>query len=183
MKEKRINLFNQIKSFYELVWHGDFDFKPAHISLYIFLLNQNNRTNWSTWFKLPRDTGMQGSCIGSKKTYYKCLSDLVEQKLIKKEDGKNEHKAPRISIQQLKRGDEVPIPEYHQVYHLEGQKGDTTYTATYTATDPSRGTQPIPLGVRDKDYKTIDLKTEDNKKEIYPKIEDPSKKKHNVWWE
>ena len=176
MSKDRINFFNQIKSFYELMWHGDFDFKPNHVSLYVFLLNQNNRSKWSKWFRLPRDTGMQGSCIGSKKTYYKCLSDLVDQKLIKKEDGINENKSPRISIIPLKRGEEIPIP----VYHYGDTEGDTEGDTTYTA----GGTQPIPLGVREEDYKTIDYKTIDYRQEM-PKKEDfkPNPEFMKPWWE
>lgn len=98
----RINGFHQISGFYSIVFSQEYDFKPQHISLYIFLLNQNNRNNWVEWFKCPIDLGMTGSCIGSKKTYYACLDDLQTWGLLKYEKGENMWKAPKISLVVLK---------------------------------------------------------------------------------
>ena len=97
-KETKINIFHQIKSFYSIVFNGDFDLKPTHISLYMFLLNQNNRNNWVEWFKCPFDLAMQGASIGSKNTYYKCLSELQSFGFINYEKGINNYKAPKIKI-------------------------------------------------------------------------------------
>ena len=36
--------FEQIKSFYSWVFNNPDKVKPTHISLYLFLLNQNNRS-------------------------------------------------------------------------------------------------------------------------------------------
>jgi len=99
--EYRINGFNQIKAFYSLVFEQKHNIKPQHISLYIFLVNQNNRNKWVEWFKCPFDLAMAGACIGNKKTYYNCLSDLQEWKLIRYEKGVNEWKAPRIRLEVL----------------------------------------------------------------------------------
>lgn len=98
----RINGFDQIKQFYSDVFNGELPLKSQHVSLYVFLINQNNRNNWVEWFKCPYDLAMQGACIGSKKTYYKCLSDLQEWGYLKYEKGINDYKAPRIKLEVLK---------------------------------------------------------------------------------
>ena len=98
MSNYRINGFDQIKAFYSMVFDSQFDIKPQHVSLYCFLINQNNRNNWVEWFKCPFDLAMAGACIGSKRTYYKCLDDLQTWKLIQYKKGVNEWKAPRIKI-------------------------------------------------------------------------------------
>lgn len=97
----RINGFKQIEAFYSIVFSGKHDITPQHISLYMFLLNQNNRSNWVEWFKCPYDLAMNGAMIGSKKTYYKCLTDLKEWGLIGYIAGENQFKAPKISLLRL----------------------------------------------------------------------------------
>src|SRR5690606_10250500 len=72
--------------------------KPTHISLYLFLLNQNNRLMWVEWFKCPFDLAMQGSCIGSKSTYYRNLKELQNFGLIEYKEGLNNYKAPLIRL-------------------------------------------------------------------------------------
>lgn len=108
----RINGFKQLSAFYSWVFdnQGELDIKQSHISLYCFLFNQNNRSNWSEWFKCPFDLGMMGSCIGSKTTYYKCLDDLQKWKLIKYKKGINDYKAPQISIIQLSKNEPLTVP-------------------------------------------------------------------------
>jgi hypothetical protein len=116
MMEYRINGFEQIKAFYSWVFNNAKErVTPQHISLYLFLVNQNNRSNWIEWFKVPFDLGMAGACIGNKKTYYSCLNDLVTWKLIEYEKGMNEYKAPLIKLVVLKctsgHTATVPLPE------------------------------------------------------------------------
>lgn len=108
----RINGFEQIKGFYSWSFSNqDKGVKPQHISLYLFLVNQNNRNNWVEWFKLPYDLAMAGSCISSKKTYYACLDDLVTWKLVKYQKGVNNWKAPLIKLEVLKDTSTVPQSE------------------------------------------------------------------------
>lgn len=99
--KNRIEIHNQLSCFYSIVFSGEHKFTPQHISLYCFLLNQNNRSFWVEWFKLPFDLAMAGSGLSSKKTYYKCLTDLQTWNLIKYERGQNHWKAPKISIKPL----------------------------------------------------------------------------------
>ena len=108
----RINGFTQIKAFYSWTFSNqEKQIKPQHVSLYLFLLNQNNRNNWIEWFKCPFDLAMTGSCISSKKTYYKCLNELQEWKLIQYEKGTNNWKAPLIKLEVLKDTSTVPQSE------------------------------------------------------------------------
>lgn len=108
----RINGFEQIKGFYSWAFENqELGIKPQHISLYLFLVNQNNRNNWVEWFKLPYDLAMAGSCISSKKTYYNCLNDLQKWSLIKYTQGVNNWKAPLIKLEVLKDTSTVPQSE------------------------------------------------------------------------
>lgn len=96
-----MNGFEQIKSFYSWVFNNPDKIRPTHISLYLFLWNQANRANWVEWFKCPYDLAMQGACIGNKGTYYRCLDDLKEFKLIDYKKGINNFKAPQVHLIQL----------------------------------------------------------------------------------
>lgn len=98
----RIDGFKQIKAFYSWAFNNqDKGVKPQHMSLYMFLVNQNNRNNWVEWFKVPFDLAMAGSCISNKKTYYSCLQDLQEWKLIEYQKGVNNWKAPLVKLEVL----------------------------------------------------------------------------------
>ena len=115
----RINGFEQIKAFYSWVFNNPDKVRPTHISLYLFLWNQGNRANWVEWFKCPYDLAMQGACIGSKGTYYKCLDDLQQFKLIDYKKGLNNYKAPQIHLIKLYKTEQlteqvtVPLSEPH----------------------------------------------------------------------
>lgn len=104
-----MNGFEQLKSFYSWVFNNPDKVRPTHISLYVFLLNQNNRNFWAEWFKCPFDLAMQGACIGNKNTYYKCLDDLQSFKLIEYKKGINNYKAPLIKL--LRLYDTEPLTE------------------------------------------------------------------------
>ena len=132
----RINIYKQIRGFYSLVFNSEYEFRPTHISLYMFLLNQNNRSNWVEWFKCPFDTVMMGACINSNKTYYKTLNELQNYKLIKYEKGINNYKAPKINIIPLDCNDldipDIPTPE---------QSSSVIFTRVNTLLNTQLGTQ------------------------------------------
>jgi hypothetical protein len=94
----RINGFDQIKAFYSWVFNEPEKARSSHISLYLFLLNQNNRANWVEWFKCPYDLAMHGARIGNKGTYYRCLNDLKEWNIIDYKKGQNNFKSPLIKL-------------------------------------------------------------------------------------
>lgn len=106
----RINIYEQISAFYSFVYENQNKINKSHVALYMFLINQNNRSNWSEWFKLPYDLAMAGACIGSKATYYKCLNELQTWKLIKYKKGENDYKAPQISILVLSKSEPLTVP-------------------------------------------------------------------------
>ena len=114
-----MNGFEQLKAFYTWVFNNSNKVRPTHISLYIFLLNQNNRSMWVEWFKCPFDLAMQGACIGNKNTYYKCLDELQDFGLILYQKGINNYKAPLIKLICLY--DSVPLTEHVTVPLSEPQ--------------------------------------------------------------
>ena len=112
---QRINGFEQIKGFYSWVFNNPDKIRPTHISLYLFLLNQNNRSNWVEWFKCPYDLAMQGACIGNNGTYYKCLDDLKAWNLIDYQKGINNFKAPLVKLFVLYENEQVTVPLSEQL--------------------------------------------------------------------
>ena len=106
------NGFEQIKGFYSWVFDNQQkNIRTTHISLYMFLINQNNRNRWVEWFKCPFDLAMGGSGISNKKTYYNTLIDLQDWNLIKYQKGVNNFKAPLIKIEVLFDTSTVPQSE------------------------------------------------------------------------
>jgi len=106
----RINGFEQIKAFYSWVFNNPDKIRPTHISLYLFLINQNNRSNWVEWFKCPYDLAMQGACIGNKGTYYKCLDELKNWGIIDYKKGINGFKAPLIKLTVMYDSEPLTVP-------------------------------------------------------------------------
>lgn len=135
----RINGFEQIKAFYSWVFNEPEKARSSHISLYLFLLNQNNRANWVEWFKCPYDLAMHGARIGSKSTYYNCLNDLKEWKIIDYQKGQNNFKAPLIKLFVLYKS--VPLSEQVTVPLSEPQ------------TEPQ--CVPLPVPLTGKKYKLL----------------------------
>jgi len=114
-----MNGFEQIKSFYSWVFNNPDKIRPTHVSLYLFLWNQDNRANWAEWIKCPYDLAMQGACIGNKGTYYRCLDDLKSFGLIEYKKGINNYKAPIVKLIQLYDNEQVTeqvsVPQSEQV--------------------------------------------------------------------
>jgi len=99
--------FKQIRSFYSWVFNNPDKARQSHISLYVFLINQNNRNMWVEWFKCPRDLAMAGACIGSNNTYYKVLDDLKNWDLLEYKKGINDFKAPMIKLNCLYKSEQL----------------------------------------------------------------------------
>ena len=131
----RIEIHNQIKAFYSIVFNGEHLMRPTHISLYMFLLNQNNRNMWVEWFKCPYDLAMQGALINSKTTYYSVLDDLVKFGLIKYEHGTNSFKAPKIRLIPLRVPKNEQLTEQVTVPLSEQVSGQLTVPLTVPLSD------------------------------------------------
>lgn len=99
--------FKQIRTFYSWVFNNPDKVRQSHISLYVFLINQNNRSMWVEWFKCPRDLAMAGACIGSNNTYYKVLDDLQNWNLLEYKKGINDFKAPMIKLTCLYKSEQL----------------------------------------------------------------------------
>lgn len=151
MSKNRINGFEQIKAFYSWVFNNPDKVRPTHVSLYLFLWNQNNRANWVEWFKCPYDLAMQGACIGNKGTYYRCLDELKDWNLIDYKKGINNYKAPQIMLIQLYKSEpltgQVTVPLSEQV--------------SEQLTEPLSGLLTVPIyKLVTENYKTINSKLE-----------------------
>ena len=121
MNNFRINLYEQLKRFFEIVFSGKHDMKPHHISMYIFMLNQNNRCNWAEKFKMSFDIALQGSAIGSRETYYKTLKDLNEWGFIEYNPGANRMKSAEFRIIKLSKNRQLSVPLCEQVNGQESE--------------------------------------------------------------
>ncbi|MGV6830339.1 MAG: hypothetical protein ACWA5P_02095 [bacterium] len=98
----RINGFNQFKAFFQwIIENPQNDVRAPQIALYSFLMNQNNKTNWSEWISVPMHYAMNSSGISSKNTYYDSLNKLESWGLIKYQKGKNNYCAAKISLEVL----------------------------------------------------------------------------------
>lgn len=135
----RINYFTQIKNFYSFVFNSDKEVRPVHISLYMFLLNQNNRNNWIEWFKCPYDLAMQGACVSSKNTYYKALDDLQSFNLIEYQKGINLYKSPKIKI--------LPLIIDNSVLNIDTLTEQLSVPLSEKLTEPLTAPQTEPLSV------------------------------------
>ena len=128
----RIDGFKQIEAFYEWVFNNPDKARPTHVSLYLFLWNQCNRSKWVEWFKCPYDLAMQGACIGNNGTYYKCLDELKNFGLIDYKKGINNFKAPLINLKQLYDSEQltehvtVPLCEQQTVQQYAQQYAQQT---------------------------------------------------------
>lgn len=69
-----------------------------HYALYMALFNIWNKTGFRRTFSLVRKDGMNASKITSKTTYYKCLKELEEAKLLKYYAGKSPFKPAEIKM-------------------------------------------------------------------------------------
>lgn len=73
-----MNIFELIKTFYGWVEENPEKVKPYHWAIYMVAVEKCNQFGWKEKFGLPTYHMMELTGIGSRKTYYKGLSDLVE---------------------------------------------------------------------------------------------------------
>ena len=96
----RINGFTQLKAFLDLATNKYY-LTPQHISLYLYLFVQCNNLGWPEWIYCSVEFGMHGSRIGNKDTYYRCLKDLDEKKIIVYKPGINRQVAAQVHLIEL----------------------------------------------------------------------------------
>jgi len=113
MEKFRINLYEQLGRFYQVIFSGQHSFRTSHISLYIFLLSENNRTMWSEWFQVNYNIILNSTCIGSSHTYYTALKDLKEWELLDYKPGVNIITPAKFHIIKLGKnaGQPMPLPD------------------------------------------------------------------------
>ena len=95
----RINLFQQMKLFFEIVDENP-DFSQTEIALYFFMLNLNNRLAWREWFTVALSEALGGARL-CENTYYKSINRLETLNLIERRKG-HKNKAPQLKIVILK---------------------------------------------------------------------------------
>ena len=111
-KIPRINLFQQMKLFFETVEENP-DFSQTEIALYFFLLNLDNSLAWREWFSLSLSQATGGARL-CERTYYKAINRLESLNLIERRKG-HKTQAGQIKIVILKAvnfaaGDAVNVP-------------------------------------------------------------------------
>lgn len=110
LKKYRINGFTQIHEFYKIIFNGKLAIKPEHIAVYFFILNQDNRANWSEWICISIDTLMIGTTITRVQTVYKILADLESWKLIEWQRGTNKYQAAKYKLLTLTKSARLNVP-------------------------------------------------------------------------
>lgn len=106
----RINWFEQISEFYKLIFNGKTAIHTNHVSLYIFLMNQNNRCNWSEWVQISKDILMTGSIIHSSGTLYRTIHELQDMGLIEYQSGFNKYTSAKFKIIPLSKTTPLNVP-------------------------------------------------------------------------
>lgn len=73
---------------------------PHHQALFFRIIQVQNQVGWSVKnFDLPTENTMFYACIGSYKTYKKCLADLMQWNLVEQlSESKNQYQARKISL-------------------------------------------------------------------------------------
>lgn len=95
----RINLFTQIKQFWEIAGEST-DISATEIALYFYFLNLNNALAWREWFSIVISEVLTDTKL-SEKTYYKALHNLESMQLLEHNNG-SKNKAGQIKLIDLK---------------------------------------------------------------------------------
>jgi hypothetical protein len=110
MKEQRVNYVRQINGFWYKASKDKRELKAHHISLYLFLLNQNNLKNWEKWFQCPYKTLMAGARIRHHSTYYQALKDLQKCGYIKYKKGQGTNQMAKFHLPLLYESQDTAPP-------------------------------------------------------------------------
>jgi hypothetical protein len=163
-KEKyRINIFLQISEFYKIVFNGKFNLNEKHISVYFFLINQDNRCNWSEWINISIDIMMIGTKINRIQTLYQIIQDLHNYKLIEWQKGINKFQAAKYKIIKLNKTETLNVPQAERVNATLSANLYTLLTETLPANVP----QIIYRQFNEKLYKAINDNLETIKANAY----------------
>ena len=109
-QEYRINIFEQMSEFYKIVFNGNLEIKTKHISIYWFLLNQFNRSNWPEWIRVGMDLMHIGTTINDRNTIYLAVKDLQHWGFIDYVPGINAYAASKYKLIKLRKNQQVKLP-------------------------------------------------------------------------
>ena len=104
-----MNYISQLNAFWERQ-STEGDLSPTAISIYLALLNLNNRCGWKIEFLATYGEVLNLTGIGNNKTYYAAIDKLVEVNLISYRKGKNQFQAASFTIKVLyQKTEEQPL--------------------------------------------------------------------------
>lgn len=87
------------KAWFDFAFENPGKVRPAHASLYFYIVDLWNRLGQSKEFGLPTEVAMMGASIGNYKTYIAALNDLSEYGFIKiVTRSKNQYTAKKIAL-------------------------------------------------------------------------------------
>lgn len=97
--DSKINTYKISRELFDWCFENPDKVKPAHIAIYFYSIDMNNRFGWKNKFGFPTLQAMDATGIKSKNTYYKAFHELVEWGLIQiVTKSKNQNTANIISI-------------------------------------------------------------------------------------
>lgn len=80
LKDKHYLLsgYQLTKDWFDFIFDSSEIITPLHTSLFLWIVELNNRLQWKNVIGLPTDFAMQASCIKSYKSYKNTLDDLIK---------------------------------------------------------------------------------------------------------
>lgn len=118
-----MNYIHQINGFWDRLEHNQ-DLKPTSITVYLALLQINNRLGWKAKFKAVFGQVLSMTGIANVKTYYSALQELVDGNYITWEKGPNQYQAASFALPLLYQNLEEHT-EKHTEKHTEEQGNST----------------------------------------------------------
>lgn len=104
-----MDYIKQLNAFWDKV--SQTELKPSSRSIYMALLQINNRSGWKGQFKAVRGDVMIMAGIANVKTYYACLDELVCSNFIIYSPGPNQHVAAEFEIVILYKIQKSAVPK------------------------------------------------------------------------